>query len=130
MKNFLMVIFAGITLKLFKVGPPFPSFNPCSSCPSAATDDRKQFRCLNIVLNHKTGPLWFRRVNSIDAKKVLAFYKDSRWRYRAPFNVNEFTAVAKQNSWSFKALELTKCTRLNLTFNGVFFGDTPLSVVQ
>ena len=73
MKNFIMVIFAGITLKLFKVGPPFSSFNPCSSCPSVATDDRKQFRCLNIVLNNKTGPLWFRRVNSIDAKKVLAF---------------------------------------------------------
>ena len=38
--------------------------------------------------------------------------------------------MAKQNSWLFKALELTKCTRLSLTFNGVFFGDTPLSVVQ
>ena len=47
-----------------------------------------------------------------------------------PLIVKEFTAVAKQNSWSFKALELTKCRRLSLTFNGVFFGDTPLSVVQ
>ena len=28
------------------------------SLPSAAKDDRKQFPCLNIVLNSKTGPLF------------------------------------------------------------------------
>ena len=32
------------------------SFNPCSFLLSIATDDRKQFQCLNIVLNNKTGP--------------------------------------------------------------------------
>ena len=33
--------------------------NPCPSLPSIATDGRRQFPCLNIVLNNnKTGPLF------------------------------------------------------------------------
>ena len=39
------VIFAGIALKLEKVGPAVSSFN---SCPSLPLDDRKQFQCLPI----------------------------------------------------------------------------------
>ena len=39
-----LVSFAGIALKLEKVGPTFSTFNPCSSLPSVASDDRKQFR--------------------------------------------------------------------------------------
>ena len=35
------------------------SFNPFPSLPSAATDDRKQFQCRNIVLNNKTTPLFW-----------------------------------------------------------------------
>ena len=36
----------------------FPArFNQCPSLPSFATDDGKQFHCLNEVLNDKTGPL-------------------------------------------------------------------------
>ena len=35
----------------------FSSFNPCPSLPSVATDDKNQFRCINIVLNNMTGPL-------------------------------------------------------------------------
>ena len=31
-------------------GPTFSSFNPCPSLHSAATDDRKQFQCLNYTL--------------------------------------------------------------------------------
>ena len=50
-------IFAGIAIKLEKVGPTFSSFNPCPSLASVATFDRKQFQYLNIVLNNKTGPL-------------------------------------------------------------------------
>ena len=38
--------FAGIALKLEKVGPTFTSFIPCPSLPFVATDDRKQFHCL------------------------------------------------------------------------------------
>ena len=53
-----VVIFAAIPLKLEKVGPFFQSFNPYPSLQSAATDDRKQFQCINIVLNKKTGPLF------------------------------------------------------------------------
>ena len=40
------------------VGPTFSSFNPFSSLPSVVTDNRKQFQCLNIVLNNKIGPLF------------------------------------------------------------------------
>ena len=46
------VIFAGIALKLEKAGPTFSSL----SLPSFATDNRKQFQCLIIVLNNKTEP--------------------------------------------------------------------------
>ena len=42
---------------LEKVGPIFSRFNPSPSLPSVATDDRKQFQCLNIVFNDKTGSL-------------------------------------------------------------------------
>jgi len=51
-----------------KVGP---TFNPSPSLPSVATDDLKQFQCLNITLNDKAGPLFF--WNSIVDKNVLAF---------------------------------------------------------
>ena len=33
-------------------------FNPCPSLPPVATDNRKQFQCLIIVLNNKTGPFF------------------------------------------------------------------------
>ena len=52
-----MVTFAGIALKLEKVGPPL-SFNPVSYLPSVALDGRKQFQCLNIGLYNKTGQLF------------------------------------------------------------------------
>ena len=42
-KKFL-VIFAGTSSKLEKLGPTFSSFNPCPSMSSAAIDDRKQFQ--------------------------------------------------------------------------------------
>ena len=41
----------------YDVGPTFSRFNPCPSLPSIATNDRKQFQCLNIVLINKTGLL-------------------------------------------------------------------------
>ena len=40
---FFLVIFAGIELRLEKVGPTFSSFNSCPSMPSVEKDDRKQF---------------------------------------------------------------------------------------
>ena len=46
--------------QLEKLGINFSSFNPCPSLPSIATDDRKQFQCLTIVLNNKTGPLFMK----------------------------------------------------------------------
>ena len=49
-----LVTFAGRVLKLEDVGP---SFNPCPFLPSVATDDRKQFQYLNIILAHTTEPL-------------------------------------------------------------------------
>ena len=53
-------IFAGIASKFENVGPIFSPFNPCLSLPSVARDDEKQFQCLNIDLNNKTGPLFLK----------------------------------------------------------------------
>ena len=52
-----LVDFCGpcIELKLGKGGQTFLSFNPGASLPSLATKDRKQFQCLTVVLNNKTG---------------------------------------------------------------------------
>ena len=44
----LTLVFAGISLRVEKADPTFSSFNPRPSLPSFATDDRKQFQCLNI----------------------------------------------------------------------------------
>ena len=52
---FFLVISAVMTSKL---DPTFSSFNPFPSLPSLATDERKQFQCLNIVLNNKTEQLF------------------------------------------------------------------------
>ena len=54
-------IFAGMAckLKLEKVGTTFSRFSPCPSLSFVTTDNRKQFQCLNIDLNNKTGPLFF-----------------------------------------------------------------------
>ena len=49
---FVLVIFAGITLKQENFGPTVSSFNPCLSLPSVATVNRKQFHA------HKTGPVF------------------------------------------------------------------------
>ena len=51
----VLVIFAGIVLKLEKVGLIFSSFNPCPSLPSIGTNDRNQFKLLG---NNKTDPLF------------------------------------------------------------------------
>ena len=40
----LLVVFAGVELKLEKVDPTFPSFNQCPSVPSVTTVDREQFQ--------------------------------------------------------------------------------------
>ena len=50
--------FACVALKLEKVSPIFPNFNPCPSLKSVATDDRKQFQCPNLVSENKTGALF------------------------------------------------------------------------
>ena len=55
------MIFLAIELEqieLEQIGPMFPSFNPFTFLPAAATDDRKQSQCRNIVFNNKTGPLF------------------------------------------------------------------------
>ena len=40
----VLVVFAGVELKLQKVDPTFSSFNPCPSVPSVTTDDKEQFQ--------------------------------------------------------------------------------------
>ena len=51
----IMVIFASIAV--LKVEPTVSSFNPCPSLLSVATEERKQFQCLNMVLRIKTRTL-------------------------------------------------------------------------
>ena len=60
--------FEGIALKLSVT---------CPSLPSLATEDWKQFQCLNMALNN----FW----TSIDARNILAFQKYSRWHDKVPF---------------------------------------------
>ena len=52
-----LVIFAGIALKLENVGPIFSILNPCPSL-IAISYNRKQFQCVNVVLNNKSRPLF------------------------------------------------------------------------
>ena len=68
--DFLMIL-AGTAFQHEKIGPIFSSFNPCSSLPSLATVDRKQFQCLNVGLNNKTGTSIFRI--QLMQRDVLAF---------------------------------------------------------
>ena len=58
--NIFLVSFAGIVLKLEKVGPTFSRFNPFPSLPFVTNDNRKQFQCLNVVLNNKTEQLFLK----------------------------------------------------------------------
>ena len=57
--------------QLEKLGINFSSFNPCPSLPSISTDDRRQFQCLNIVLNNKPGPLFM--------KCYILLFKNNGW---------------------------------------------------
>ena len=54
-----------INLAFYDIDPTFSSLSPCPSLPSVATDDRKPFQCLNIVLNNKSG-LLFLELNSCE----------------------------------------------------------------
>ena len=56
--NAFLLVFAGIALKLEKVGPAISSLNPSPSLPSVVSEDRKQFHCLYVILNNITGPLF------------------------------------------------------------------------
>ena len=56
--NFFWYFCVEITLNLEKVGPTFSSFNPCPSFPSVVTNDIKQNKRHNIVLNNKPRPLF------------------------------------------------------------------------
>ena len=47
-------------IQLAKLGPTFSSLSPCPSLPSVETGERRQFQCLNIVLNNKTGPFFLK----------------------------------------------------------------------
>ena len=72
---YFWVIFAGIALKLEKGTPTFSSSNPYPSVSFVASEDRKDFLCLNIVSNNKTGALvlefnW--------CEKRISFFKNSK----------------------------------------------------
>ena len=59
--NFSVITFLpGIALKLEDLAQSFQVSIHVHSCmPSIATDDSKQFQCLDIILNNKTGPIFF-----------------------------------------------------------------------
>ena len=52
-----LILFVEIASKLEKVVPTISNFNPFLSLPSVATNDRKQNKRHNIVLNNKPRPL-------------------------------------------------------------------------
>ena len=54
----VLVYFVEISSKLEKIGQTFLSFNPFPSLPSVATNERKQNKRHNIVLNNKSRPLF------------------------------------------------------------------------
>ena len=53
-----MISLVSLRAQLEKCRLTLSSFNPCQSLPSEVTNERKQFECLIIVLNNKTGPLF------------------------------------------------------------------------
>ena len=59
-------------------------FNPCPSLPSVATDDRKQFQCLNVALNNKTG-LLFLEFNWCE--DIFSLFKKTANSMTQPFQV-------------------------------------------
>ena len=59
---------------------------------SVATDQRKKFHCLSIVLKNKTGPIIW---NLIHVRHVLAFLKDSQKHVVVPLRT---TCVVQQFS--------------------------------
>ena len=56
--KFFLVFFVKIALKLEKIGPNIFNFNPFLSSPSVATNNRKQDRRYNTVLDNKSRPLF------------------------------------------------------------------------
>ena len=56
--SLLVFLFVEIASKLAKFSLTFSSFNPFPSLPSVATNDRKQNKHHNIVLNSKPRPLF------------------------------------------------------------------------
>ena len=42
----------------------FNFFNPCPSLPSVSTNGKKHFQCLNMVLNNKTGSLFWNTIGT------------------------------------------------------------------
>ena len=64
-----------VILKLEKVSPAFPLFDACLErelSRTVATDDRKQFKWLNIVLKTQTGFINF-LIQLTRRRQVLAF---------------------------------------------------------
>ena len=58
----ILEISACSQVKLEKIGPTFSLVNPCPFLSSIATDDRKHFYCINIVVSNKNEPLFFSRI--------------------------------------------------------------------
>ena len=98
------------TVKLEKVGPTSSIFNPCPSLPSVATDDRKQFQWVNIVLNNKTGPFFW---NSVDVKKRFSFLKDSKYHNIAPLSTGMSIKAAGVFCRTPNALRVRKLSELS-----------------
>ena len=79
-KTFLYkeVDFRKHNIKTWKSRPNFKSFNPCSS---VGRDDRKQFECLKIVLNDKTGQTKLVGINVMRGH-VFAFKKKANSSFK------------------------------------------------
>ena len=88
--------FCGQSIKIWKgqlITSMFPSFNPCPSLQSVATtDNRKQFQCLNFILNNKAGLLFLEC--KWCQKKFKSSLKDSKWHDIVPLR-NSFCGLSE-----------------------------------
>ena len=85
------VIFAG---KALKHGPTF-KFQSISILVIPSNKQLKQFQYLNIILNNKSGPLFW---DSVDAKTSFSSKRDRKYQF-SPFKLKLVQVIPEQGPW-------------------------------
>ena len=93
----LTIIFWGdyLSLKTRKIGPTLSTFNPCPSLQSIATNNRKQFQYLSIILTKLDHYV----LNSVYAKRRFNFSKRELIVWPCPFkSAYDLMKIGKKTS--------------------------------